>query len=107
MKADTLSKVQQINSASIGISSAVGHFHQKILGSVEGFINHNTGYDLECVDRKIIAEVKNKHNTMNEQNRDKVVGDLETALSQKQGDWTAYSCKNHSSPATELQNRTV
>lgn len=88
-KADILSDVQGLNSASSGISSAVGNFHQEILGSTNGFVNHDSGYDLECSERKIIAEVKNKHNTMNASNRDKVITELDTAIRQKAGTWVA------------------
>ena len=86
----TLSTIQQTNSASAGISSAVGKFHQQVLGSIDGFRNHDAGYDLECSDQKIIAEIKNKHNTMNESNRQKVVDELDTAVRQKTGSWVAY-----------------
>ena len=51
-----LTSVQRVNSASSGISSSIGNFHQQILGSVEGFNNHDAGYDLECPDRQILAE---------------------------------------------------
>ncbi len=87
---NTLSSIQEITSASSGISSAVGDFYQKILGCVDGFINHDAGYDLECVSRQILAEVKNKHNTVNSTSREKTVEDLDTAVRQKQGNWTAY-----------------
>ncbi len=75
---------------SSGISNAVGDFHQEVLGSVEGFRNHDAGYDLECPDKQIVAEVKNKHNTMNAPNRKQVVDDLDTAVRQKTGSWVAY-----------------
>ena len=65
------------------MSNAIGTFHQSVLGSVEGWLNHDTGYDLENPSRKLIAEIKNKHNTMNQQNREKVISDLDTALKQK------------------------
>lgn len=47
--------------------NAVGDFHQKILGSVNGWENAGAGgsYDVISEEKKIIAEVKNKHNTMN------------------------------------------
>ncbi|MCY4211258.1 MAG: Eco47II family restriction endonuclease [Gammaproteobacteria bacterium] len=85
-----LTSVQQVNSASSGISNAIGNFHQQILGSVRGFNNHDSGYDLECAERRILAEVKNKHNTMNGPNREKVVSDLDTAVKQKAGNWIGY-----------------
>ncbi len=89
-KKERLSEVQKINSASSGINNAVGKFHQDILGAVGGFKNHDAGYDLECPGKKIIAEVKNKHNTMNATNRRKVEADLDTAIRQKSGTWKAY-----------------
>ena len=85
-----LSDIQQITSMSSGISSAVGNFHQEVLGFVEGFRNHDAGYDLECSDKQIVAEIKNKHNTMNASNREKVINDLDTAVRQKTGSWAAY-----------------
>ncbi len=89
-KADALAKIQEINSISKSISNAIGDFHQEILGEVRGFKNHDAGYDLERARKKIIAEVKNKHNTMNSTNRKQVIDDLDTAIRQKAGDWTAY-----------------
>lgn len=81
---------QKISSASSGVSSAVGNFHQAILGKINGFVNHDSGYDLESPAKQILAEVKNKHNTMNASNREKVISDLDTAARQKSGNWTAY-----------------
>lgn len=48
------------------LCNAFGNFHQNILGHVPGWVNLGIGksVDLECPDRKIIAEVKNKYNTV-------------------------------------------
>ncbi|TRV65812.1 MAG: Eco47II family restriction endonuclease [Microcystis panniformis Mp_MB_F_20051200_S6D] len=48
------------------LGQALGDFHQMVLGSVEGWINLGVGnnVDLHCPQRNIIAEVKNKHNTV-------------------------------------------
>lgn len=48
------------------LQNAIGSFHQKLLGCVTGWENLPTGQDvdLRCTERKIIAEVKNKHNTV-------------------------------------------
>ncbi len=73
-----------------GISNAVGAFHQTILGAVPGWADHDFGYDLENRERRTLAEVKNKHNTMNAANRKQVIDDLETAIRQKERGWTAY-----------------
>ena len=83
-------ELQASNAIALAISNAVGNFHQEVLGSVAGFKNHDAGYDLECEERKILAEVKNKHNTMNATNREKVKQDLDTAVRQKSGGWVAY-----------------
>ncbi|MYB33612.1 MAG: Eco47II family restriction endonuclease [Gammaproteobacteria bacterium] len=87
---EVLHNLQLSISASQGISGAIGHFHQRILACVDGFVDHDTGYALENEQEKIIAEVKNKHNTMNATNMRKVVSDLETALRQKRGKWRGY-----------------
>ncbi len=87
---EDLNRIQASQSALSGMSNAIGTFHQSVLGSVEGWLNHDTGYDLENPSRKLIAEIKNKHNTMNQQNREKVISDLDTALKQKGREWTGY-----------------
>lgn len=88
---DHFESLQAINSSLRGISNALGRFHQTILGAVPGWINHDAGYDLECYESRIIAEVKNKHNTMNATARHAVEEELRTALRQKKGaDWEAY-----------------
>ena len=48
------------------MQNQVGVFHQSILGSVEGWedLGVGQGVDLVCHDKKIIAEIKNKHNTV-------------------------------------------
>lgn len=48
------------------LQNHVGDFHQNILGSVTGWENKRTGsvVDLVNTERGIIAEVKNKHNTV-------------------------------------------
>lgn len=63
---------------------------ENVLGSVPGWQNHDSGYDLECARKQAIAEIKNKHNTMNAANRREVEQDLRTALRQKRGDWRAF-----------------
>lgn len=73
------------HSASSAISSAIGRFHQDVLGSIRDFVNHDAGYDLESPSRKILAEIKNKHNTMNASNRKSVVEDLQTTLRSRPG----------------------
>ncbi len=85
-----LSNEQALRTTMGGISNAVGAFHQSILVSIEGWADHDSGYDLENREQKILAEVKNKHNTMNSANRMQVISDLETAIRQKGRGWTGY-----------------
>jgi hypothetical protein len=48
------------------LQNHIGDFHQKILGSVVGWENLKTGniMDLVSMNDKILAEIKNKHNTV-------------------------------------------
>ncbi|MYB58351.1 MAG: Eco47II family restriction endonuclease [Gemmatimonadetes bacterium] len=85
-----LVNIQNAESALRGLSNALGDFHQRILGNVDDWENHDAGYDLECSTRRIVAEVKNKWNTMNAPNRRQVEMDLGTAIRQKLGTWTGY-----------------
>lgn len=87
---EQLVKTQNLKSALSGMSNALGKFHQDVLAGVDGWANHDAGYDLECEESKIVAEIKNKHNTMNASNRDKVIGDLDTAVRQKGQGWSGY-----------------
>ena len=89
-ESNVLDSFQHVESALRGSSNAIGEFHQSVLGSISGWINHDAGYDIECPSRKILAEIKNKHNTMNAANRREVESDLKTALRQKQGNWRGY-----------------
>ncbi len=88
-KSDLL-ELQDKNSALRGMSNAIGTFHQNILGSVSGWENYDSGYDLENLEKKILAEIKNKHNTMNKDNKDNVYNKLKTALELKRGCWKGY-----------------
>ncbi len=87
---EELADTQRAESALRGLSNAIGNFHQQILGSVYGWENHDAGYDLECSSRRIVAEVKNKWNTMNSPGREKAESDLRTAVRQKSEVWTGY-----------------
>lgn len=47
------------------MQNAIGNFHQKILGSIPGWKNLGVGGGLDVMNekKKIVAEIKNKHNT--------------------------------------------
>ena len=87
---EALRRLQEAASTQSGIANAVGHFHQRILGSIDGWTNHDAGYDLENRATRMVAEVKNKHNTMNAGNKQQVLMDLDTAVRQKGKGWKGY-----------------
>ena len=49
------------------LSNAVGLFHQRILSGISGWedLNNSNQIDLVNSEKKILAELKNKHNTLN------------------------------------------
>ncbi|MGM0621248.1 MAG: Eco47II family restriction endonuclease [Bacteroidota bacterium] len=59
-------KSEKTRQAQKTMQNHVGLFHQNVLGSVEGWNNLGIGegVDLVSQSKKIIAEVKNKHNTV-------------------------------------------
>ena len=86
---ETLRKAQKT------ISNALGDFHQNLLGSFSGWRNLGVGevVDLECLDRKIIAEVKNKFNTVKGSNLKDIYHSLEDLIcprASKYHDFTAF-----------------
>lgn len=80
---ESLEEFQYDHSVVRSGSNAIGEIHQSVLVSVEGWENHDSGYDLESKKDRVLAEVKNKHNTMNKPNRRVVISELKTALRQK------------------------
>lgn len=74
-------KSRQIQKA---FQNAVGKFHQSILGAMPGWVDSGAGgsYDVINEDKKIIAEVKNKHNTMS--------SGQQTAVYDKMANWLDY-----------------
>lgn len=67
------------------VQNEIGRFHQTVLGSVEGWEDLKTGGILDIVNRKkkIIAEIKNKHNTTKGNHRIAVYDDIADMLEQK------------------------
>ena len=85
-----IQSMQESASVQSSISAAVGKFHQDVLGSVQDWENHDAGYDLVSEKHQILAEVKNKHNTMNASTRSKVESDIDIAVQQKGKGWKGY-----------------
>ena len=72
-------KSRQIQKA---FANALGDFHQDVLGSMPGWENAGRGgsYDVKNSEKRIIAEVKNKHNTMNARSAISVYDNLQRHL---------------------------
>lgn len=77
------------------IQNAVGTFHQKLLGSMPGWQDMNVGggLDVRSASARVIAEVKNKHNTMNSSSAEATYDKLSNWLRYRDKDFTAYVVK--------------
>ena len=74
------------------LQNALGKFHQKVIGEIPGWHDAQTGgsYDVGNDNRKIIAEIKNKHNTMNSSSAPGVYLKLSNHLQYSHKGYTAY-----------------
>lgn len=97
------------------IQNALGTFHQEILGSIPGWESLGTGkiVDLVNVERKIVAEVKNKHNTTKGNHKKDIYDDLEAVIGNHYPGFTGYyvevipaSRKPYDKPFTPSDNTT-
>lgn len=63
---ETWKKSEVVRQCQKTLTNHIGDLHQKILGSVEGWDNLGVGneFDLICESRQILAEIKNKFNTV-------------------------------------------
>jgi len=75
------------------LQNHVGEFHQKILGSVSGWEDLQTGkvIDLTSKKKKIVAEVKNKFNTVKGSNQIDIYNDLENLVMSKTSIYYGYT----------------
>ena len=86
---------ETMRQAQKSLSNHIGDFHQKLLGSFNGWECLPTGeiIDAICYEKKIIAEIKNKHNTLKGSDRSAMyykLDDLIMKKGQKYKDFTAY-----------------
>jgi hypothetical protein len=75
------------------LQNHIGDFHQNILGSVQGWDNQHTGkiVDLVSEREKIIAEIKNKHNTVSGGNLASPYYQLDNVVSPKMSKYNRYT----------------
>ncbi|MBU4380867.1 Eco47II family restriction endonuclease [Candidatus Parcubacteria bacterium] len=74
------------------LQNAVGEFHKVIIGSVTGWENLPVGkiIDVENIERKIIAEIKNKYNTTKGSDKKGLYDNLKFALKGEYKGYIAY-----------------
>ena len=86
-------RTELMRQAQKSLQNHVGQFHQDILGSVKGWENMNTGsvVDLVSHERKVIAEVKNKYNTLSGGKRSDQYSNLEKLVMQKASRYHGYT----------------
>ncbi|MFW3383490.1 Eco47II family restriction endonuclease [Aliarcobacter butzleri] len=75
------------------LQNSIGELHQKLLGCIKGVTDLSVGgvIDIVCDDKKIIAEIKTKHNTVKKTDLSSVYVELENALQKNEfKDYTAY-----------------
>jgi hypothetical protein len=96
------------------LQNALGDFHQNILGSVHGWANAGPGgsYDVRNEEKKIIAEVKNKYNTLNSEGFISVYNKLSNHLDFGSPGFTAYyvaivpkGAKSYDEPFTPVKKK--
>ena len=74
------------------VQNALGNIHQEILGTVKNWEDLKTGgvVDLKNDSKKIIAEIKNKHNTTKGNHKKEVYDDLNTLINGDYKNYTGY-----------------
>lgn len=75
------------------LQNSVGDFHQQILGSAKGWSNHEVGkiIDIASDEHKIIAEIKNKHNTLSGGRLASLYQDLDGLVMPKNSRYKGYT----------------
>ena len=70
--------------------NAIGALHEAIMSSIRGVERLKDGLvDIRCCEKKILAEIKNKHNTTKGNHKKLVYDDLSTKL-EKHAGYTGY-----------------
>jgi Eco47II restriction endonuclease len=85
MSLDQWTTNEKTRQAQKTLSNAIGNFHQDILGSIDDWQCLATGNIVDIVnhDKKIIAEIKNKHNTLKGSDKSGLYSKLEDLVMRK------------------------
>ncbi|GEK11338.1 Eco47II family restriction endonuclease [Pseudoalteromonas peptidolytica] len=72
--------------------NAIGSLHEDIMGSIDGVTSLPVGnlVDIICEDKKIVAEVKNKHNTTKGNHKVQIYRDLAKKIDALADGYTGY-----------------
>lgn len=75
------------------LQNHIGNFHQSLIAKIEGWTNTkgNKVIDVINTERKIIAEIKNKHNTVKGSDMVRVYENLESLVRKKGQDTNGYT----------------
>ena len=75
------------------LQNHVGTFHQKILGLVDGWTDEGIGnvVDLVSINRRVIAEIKNKYNTVKGSDKVKVYDSIEKLVMTKGHQYKSFT----------------
>ena len=89
-------KEQELNrQAQKTLQNHIGNLHQDILGNVKGWQNlkvgSNAGSDLVCTDQKIVAEIKNKYNTLTGGKQVTLYREFDNLISPKASSYHGYT----------------
>lgn len=85
-------ELEKIRQGQKSMQNKLGDFHQRILGSMPGWENLGRGnlIDVKNDEKKIIAEIKNKHNTTKGSDKIVIYDALKFALENKYLGYTGY-----------------
>lgn len=85
-------KLEKLRQEQKTLQNKLGEFHQNVLGSMPGWENLGTGHLIDIVnkDKKIIAEIKNKHNTTKGSDKVVIYDNLKYALKNSYLGFSAY-----------------
>lgn len=89
---DAWNELEKERQAQKSIQNAIGEFHQRLLGSFHGWKNPGRGGSVDLVneEKQIIAEIKNKFNTMNSSAAAETYNKLSNHLKYDRKGYTAY-----------------
>jgi len=75
------------------LSNGIGVFHQKILGSIKGWTDLGTKEIVDIInhEKRIIAEIKNKHNTIKASDKIGLYDTFENLVLVKTGKYHNYT----------------